>query len=476
MLAALAGLAFFALRGSAGRRGAGAEPRAKATRRRPRSTRCRATRPSCSPLPGAGRRPRRARRDSPTAARFKGALRDSFTLLDASRAVGRPAVAERARPGRADRDHRHGARPGASRSRAAACDDRASRAGSPASSATTSTRSWPIRKIDLPMYEPLKAISIELFLPNINLIAPNSITLIETNQRFIEAYMVGLNHEFARKLLWREYPTDQRGSYFRQFWDVRSFIDSEGLSDDRAHARSSTTSPSCTAGRSTSDLGDHNNRAEPGRARRAGRARHPRRAAQEVSDRGHLRAARRLGARAERHTIDLTKPRKLVHLDAGRGGQAAARQDPQPALRGEGRSRHLLLRLRPDGRRRRRAAPGKRPTTIPGWFFVIKERPGEPRFGLELTRDANPEVFDELTWDDALPGGGARPVPVRRQPRPGRADAPAAAGDPEEARPARRRRQVERRRRELRALGLPAVPRAGHGRVHADEMLADRSR
>ena len=31
--------------------------------------------------------------------------------------------------------------------------------------------------------------------------------------------MVGLNHEFARELLWREFPTDQRGSYFRQFWD-----------------------------------------------------------------------------------------------------------------------------------------------------------------------------------------------------------------------------------------------------------------
>ena len=32
--------------------------------------------------------------------------------------------------------------------------------------------------------------------------------------------MVGLNHEFARELLWREYPTDQRPSSFRQFWDV----------------------------------------------------------------------------------------------------------------------------------------------------------------------------------------------------------------------------------------------------------------
>ena len=46
-------------------------------------------------------------------------------------------------------------------------------------------------KIDLPMYQPLKGISSELFLPNSISISPNSITLIETNQKFIEAYMVG---------------------------------------------------------------------------------------------------------------------------------------------------------------------------------------------------------------------------------------------------------------------------------------------
>jgi hypothetical protein len=33
--------------------------------------------------------------------------------------------------------------------------------------------------------------------------------------------MVGLNHEMARELLWRGYPTDQRGTYFDQFWDAR---------------------------------------------------------------------------------------------------------------------------------------------------------------------------------------------------------------------------------------------------------------
>ena len=30
--------------------------------------------------------------------------------------------------------------------------------------------------------------------------------------------MVGLNHEMMRELLWREYPTDQRGTAFHRFW------------------------------------------------------------------------------------------------------------------------------------------------------------------------------------------------------------------------------------------------------------------
>ncbi len=60
-------------------------------------------------------------------------------------------------------------------------------------------------EFDVPMYKPLLDISAELFLPNINFVTENSISLLETNQKFIEAYMVGLNHEFARELLWREY-------------------------------------------------------------------------------------------------------------------------------------------------------------------------------------------------------------------------------------------------------------------------------
>jgi hypothetical protein len=41
----------------------------------------------------------------------------------------------------------------------------------------------------------------------------------------------------------------------------------------------------------------------------------------------------------------------------------------------------------------------------PGWYFVLQERPGEARFGLELAREgADIHSFDEITWNDAQPG------------------------------------------------------------------------
>jgi hypothetical protein len=34
----------------------------------------------------------------------------------------------------------------------------------------------------------------------------------------------------------------------------------------------------------------------------------------------------------------------------------------------------------------------------PGWFFVIKERPGEPRFGLDIEADGDLETWSDLAW------------------------------------------------------------------------------
>jgi hypothetical protein len=83
-----------------------------------------------------------------------------------------------------------------------------------------------------PMYSALQEISQDLLIPGLERIPQNSITLLLSNRSFIESFMVGLNHELARELLWREYPTDQRGSYARQFWDPSDCLPGKEMRDD----------------------------------------------------------------------------------------------------------------------------------------------------------------------------------------------------------------------------------------------------
>jgi hypothetical protein len=235
-------------------------------------------------------------------------------------------------------------------------------------------------------------------------IPPNSITLVETNQRFIEAYMVGLNHEFARKLLWREYPTDQRGSYFRQFWDVRSVINVEGLSENALREQLYDI-PELHRWSTATALGTHNNRQSADE--------HGEQAVLVI--RGELlkkyptaviyaQRAKWAAFEADGTTPDLTKPRELVDLLPGEEDKPP-REKLRPPLYEAKADPDIYFFGFDLTIEEARGGTGHPPDTDPGWFFVIKERPGEPRFGLELERDANPEVVDELTWDDAVAAG-----------------------------------------------------------------------
>lgn len=80
----------------------------------------------------------------------------------------------------------------------------------------------------------LKEISNDFLVPNMGQFQDNTVSMLETNQEFIESLMVGANHEMARELLWREYPTDQRGTYFSQFWRTlnTSFTNYGELADE----------------------------------------------------------------------------------------------------------------------------------------------------------------------------------------------------------------------------------------------------
>ena len=86
-----------------------------------------------------------------------------------------------------------------------------------------------------PMYEGLREVSPEFILPSVEKVPNNTLALLKPNMRFIEAYFCGLNHEFSKELVWWEYPTDLRGSYFRQFWDVYDYVGLESV--PRLHPR-----------------------------------------------------------------------------------------------------------------------------------------------------------------------------------------------------------------------------------------------
>jgi hypothetical protein len=254
-------------------------------------------------------------------------------------------------------------------------------------------------RIDLPMYEPLIAMSEELFLPNINLIEPNSITLLETNQKFIEAYMVGLNYEFARELLWREYLTDQRGSYFRQFWDVGDFLTSETM-DDEELRESLFDIPELHIWSRYSALGDHDNREVPGEEEEEA----------VLVIRGELLkkyptaviyAHRADWQKNDEGEPDPSQERVLVEL-------AAAEEDKPP--RSKIRTPLYEAKVPPDiyffgfdlTVPEAKGGSGKPGDMDPGWFFVIKERPGDPRFGFDIDREEPPQTFNDLAWKNDL--------------------------------------------------------------------------
>jgi hypothetical protein len=239
--------------------------------------------------------------------------------------------------------------------------------------------------IDVAMYQALLDQSVETFVPNLDLIPANSITLLENNREFIEAYLAGLNHEMARELLWREYPTDQRGTPFRQFWDPRA----------------AATRPLETAAERRERLYDIN-----------------------PMDRWPLTGALGGNGGARRDNLVLVIRGELLKkypTAAIYAQRAAFSTEPGVTERAlatipdEAHPSPQFVRLplyeakiEPDvylvgfdlGADEARGGAGD-----PGWFFVLKERPGDPRFGLDEGPPTRVEVWNDLTWADVDPQG-----------------------------------------------------------------------
>ncbi len=216
------------------------------------------------------------------------------------------------------------------------------------------------------MYKPLAAASPDWILGGLAGLSPDTVTLAETNPAFIEAYMVGLNHEMSRELLWNEYPSDQRGSYFRQFWEPA------GLTALPAPETAKDVTP-LHLWPPLSALGSHSPRPAP----QGGK---------------HLVLVVR-GELLRRY------PGTLVYA------QAAAKTATGYDLGTERRRPAFAGRLQPDVAffgfaLTETEVRGTGTVAEPGWFFVFEEQPHEPRFGLDVAQfpSTAPSTWADLAW------------------------------------------------------------------------------
>jgi hypothetical protein len=220
-----------------------------------------------------------------------------------------------------------------------------------------------------PMWRPLRDLGQDWILPGLDRVPPNTLSVLLTNQAFVEAYLAGLNHEMVRELLWREYPTDRRGTCFRQFWDPSGHVPAAGA----------TTGPD--------DLLDIKPLTDWPRS-------------------GPLGAnSPRTGATAGR--IVLLLRGDLLRRYPTAVYAAKARWDgTTPAFDPAGEEAHPVFQgtLQPDVAfygfsLTEQQARGS--ATDPGWFFVLKERPGEIRFALDEAAGTPPATiatWQQLTW------------------------------------------------------------------------------
>jgi len=75
-------------------------------------------------------------------------------------------------------------------------------------------------RFDTPMAKALTELGQQWLLPGLDGVPANTAVALRTNGAFVESFLVGLNHEFGRELLWREFPTPLTATFFARFWDA----------------------------------------------------------------------------------------------------------------------------------------------------------------------------------------------------------------------------------------------------------------
>jgi hypothetical protein len=69
-----------------------------------------------------------------------------------------------------------------------------------------------------PLFPKLLALGAEVVLPGVGAIADDRVRLVEMNEGWVAAFLVGANYEWEREALWNEYPADLGATAFSTFW------------------------------------------------------------------------------------------------------------------------------------------------------------------------------------------------------------------------------------------------------------------
>jgi len=212
-----------------------------------------------------------------------------------------------------------------------------------------------------PMSEPLAGLSQDWLLPGLERVPVDSVAMLEPNQRFIEAFMLGLNVEMGRELLWRDFVVDNpSATFFRRFWRTvspRTDGDIAPIADWGAHK-----------------LTENQAAGSPGK--------------QVVL--------------LVRSILFRRYPTAVVYavpaVPVGNGRQPGPiEQEIHPLFRGS---------LQPDVTFFGFDLDADVATGNPGWYFVIQQQPTEPRFGFDVEIDFGQATHVPLT---APPAGHALP-------------------------------------------------------------------
>ena len=209
-----------------------------------------------------------------------------------------------------------------------------------------------------PMYEALRDLSQDFIFPGLDKVPPNTVQLLQTNAKFIESFLVGLNAEMSRELLWRGYPTDQRGTYFQQFWDARTSVLQPQLDIPPINQWEKRELGTTAVGAGGDKL--------------------------VLLIRGEL---------LRRYPNTVIYAVRAVETGGARDLSTNPDDERHPLFRGT---------LQPDVTFVGFDLTSDEVVTDPGWFFVLQQQPTEPRFGLDEAPylEGKTEVPALATWND----------------------------------------------------------------------------